>query len=106
MTHPQASITIRIEDGAFTQPSPEEFDRNPTYYQGYSVGQAASAALPSPAGSKTYENYREWCGPLLLPAASPEGFVNNTATGFNNAMIDGLNWLWRNDPMSPFKVPA
>ena len=105
MTHPQASITILIEDEAFTKPSLEEVKKNQSYWQGYSVGQAASAALPSPAGSGDYDNYRNWCNPLLLPAASPEGFVNNVATGYNNALVDGLNWLWTHDPESPHKVP-
>lgn len=102
--HPRA--TIPIPEEAFNQPTPEEYDRNPTYYSGYNTGRMASAALPSPEGSVDYQTYRTWVEPFLLPPASPEGWVNNTATGYNNAMIDGANWLWTNDPKSPHKVPA
>lgn len=101
-THPPSGIPIPPE--AFNQPTPQEVEANPSYYDGYNTGKACSPALPSPAGSGNYDTYRMWCNPLLLDPA-PGGYVSNGATGFNNAMIDGLNWLWRNDPKSPFKIP-
>lgn len=102
-THPRA--TIPIPDSAFTQPTPEEVAANQTYWTGYSTGKMASAALPSPAGSGEYNMYRTWIDPYLMPPASPEGWVNNQATGYNNAMIDGANWLWTNDANSPHNKP-
>ena len=101
-THPPSGLTIPPE--AFYQPTPEEVERNQGYYNGYSSGKACTPALPSPAGSGDYATYRIWCEPLLLPPATG-GWVNNEAVGFNNAMIDGLNWLWKNDPNSPYRIP-
>jgi hypothetical protein len=100
--HPPSIIAI--PDDAYTQPTPEEVDANPTYWEGYSGGMAVRSAIPSPAGSNTYENYRTWVDPLLLPA-STEGFPNNTTVGYNNAVIQGANYMWTNDPKSPFKIP-
>lgn len=102
MEHPPS--TTSIPDDAYTQPTPEEVDLNPTYWEGYSEGMSVRSATPSPAGSKTYETYRTWIDPMLLPA-STQGFPNNTAVGYNNAIIQGANYLWQHDPQSPFKIP-
>jgi hypothetical protein len=100
--HPPSGIPIPEE--AYAQPTADDLANNQTYWEGYATGQAVGPAIPSPAGSNTYENYRTWVDPLLLPA-SHQGFVDNMAVGFNNAVIQGANWLWTNDPESPFKVP-
>jgi hypothetical protein len=99
--HPPASIPIPPE--AFTKPTPDELSANQAYWTGYASGASESSILPSPAGSKNYETYRMWCDAFLLPPASG-GFPNHEAVGYNNAMIDGLNWLWTNDPASPHNV--
>lgn len=100
--HPPSGIPI--PDTAYAQPTPDELANNASYWEGYNAGKAAGPAIPSPAGSKTYDNYRTWIDPLLLPASN-QGWVNNEAVGYNNAIIQGANWLWQNDPKSPYKIP-
>jgi hypothetical protein len=100
--HPPS--TTQIPDDAYPEPSPEEVAMNPTYWQGYDAGKSVRAAIPSPAGSHDYDNYRTWVDPMLLPA-SIEGFPNSTAVGYNNSIIQGANYLWTHDPKSPYKIP-
>lgn len=100
--HPKA--TIPIPDSAFHQLTAAEQAPDQPYYRGYLAGRKASAVLPSPAGSRDYDTYRSWVEPFLLPPAI-SGFVKNENVGYNNAMIDGANWLWTNDPQSPHKIP-
>jgi hypothetical protein len=102
--HPRAAI--QIPDDAFAQPTPEEIAGNESYWSGYEIGEKCSAALPSPEGSGDYDTYRGWIDPYLLPPAAPSGWVNNMAVGYNNAMLDGANWLWTYDPKSPHNVPS
>ena len=100
--HPPS--TTPIPDDAYPQPTADELAMNPTYWEGYETGKAVRAAIPSPAGSNNYDNYRTWVDPLLLPA-STQGYPNNTAVGYNNAVIQGANYLWTHDPQSPYKIP-
>lgn len=100
--HPPS--TTHIPDDAYMEPTPDEEAMNPSYWQGYDAGKAVRAAIPSPKGSRTYDNYRTWVDPMLLPP-STQGFPNPTAVGYNNAVIQGLNYLWTHDPESPYRVP-
>lgn len=108
-THPPS--TVAYDPKAFNEPTPEEVAGNQSYWQGYATGQSVCTGIPGPKGAcdpkglDNYAYYRTWVEPCLLPP-SIDGFPNQLAVGFNNALIDWLNWLWTHDLASPNKVPC
>lgn len=107
-THPPSPLPY--DPAAFHQPSEYELAMNQSYYQGYAAGQMVCTGIPGPAGAydpngiSDYAYYQTWVYPCLLPT-STNGWVNNVAVGYDNALIDWSNYLWTHDPQSPHKVP-
>lgn len=101
-THPPS--TTPIPDDAYMIPTPDEVAMNESYWKGYEAGKAIRASTPSPKGSRAYDIYRTWINPMLLPP-DVQGFPNQVAVGYNNAVIQGANYLWTHDPESPYKIP-
>jgi hypothetical protein len=60
--------------------------------------------LPSPEGTGSYDNYDTLFAPYYVPD-NISGFVNNGAVGWNNAIVQGKNYVWQHDPKSPYFIP-
>ncbi|HEX4545745.1 MAG TPA: hypothetical protein VH110_05255 [Candidatus Acidoferrum sp.] len=99
---------IDIPPEAFPPPTEYEYYLNQAYWNGWM--QCANficngvILLPSPKGTGDYNHYSTMFAPYYMQD-STFGYVNNGAVGWNNAINQGRNYVWHNDPESPYKVP-
>lgn len=85
----------------FPNPTPEDENQNPEYWDGFDTGKSMRAAVPGPEPKDTYDSYRQSkIYPLLKPALIHFA-VQNEAVGFNEAIIIASNYRWVNEPDSP-----
>jgi hypothetical protein len=88
-----------VPSGAFT--SADELQRiaenNPAWVDGYKMGMGVGqgGALPSPGPTDTWATY--WASLSILK----DPIQGDSDVGYNNAIENGANWIWINDPVSP-----
>ena len=98
---------IPVPITAFNQPESQDmFDANPDYWSSYGntarsiVAGSLKLADPAPPEVKDHPTYNALVMQMTVPAAN-NGWVNNSAVGYNDAVWSGSNYLYLNDPNSP-----
>jgi hypothetical protein len=100
---------IDVSDKAFNTPSQDDLAGAPEYWDGYASGKSVvmRGLFPFPSNFASYAKLDNPYGQYhldvlaLLPQASMYGYPIAGIAGSNNAIIDGSNYIWQNDPNSP-----
>lgn len=92
---------IEIPDSIFAKPTPQEYEQNQEYWDGYQEGKSMKSTINSPKGFKDYSAYKTEMENMYYKQATVKNFPINKDVGWNQACNDIINYLWTNCPESP-----